>query len=120
MNEDALFADALAINDPVACSAFLDKACAGNAELRRAVEALLAAHAGSNVLDRPPVGAGTCGCADDQSTAERPGSVIGPYKLLQEIGAGGMGVVWMAEQSEPVRRRLALKIIKPGMDSAQV
>jgi tetratricopeptide (TPR) repeat protein len=52
--------------------------------------------------------------------AERAGSRIGPYKLLQQIGEGGMGVVWMAEQQEPVRRRVALKVIKPGMDSGQV
>ena len=52
--------------------------------------------------------------------AERPGTVIGPYKLLQQIGEGGMGVVFMAEQTEPVQRTVALKIIKPGMDTRQV
>ena len=52
--------------------------------------------------------------------AEGPGTVIGPYKLLQQIGEGGMGLVYMAEQTEPVRRRVALKIIKPGMDTRQV
>jgi serine/threonine protein kinase/WD40 repeat protein len=51
---------------------------------------------------------------------ERPGTILGPYKLLHEIGDGGMGVVWMAEQTEPVKRRVALKVIKPGMDSRQV
>src|SRR5262245_62230589 len=51
---------------------------------------------------------------------ERPGIVVGPYKLLHDIGEGGMGTVWMAEQSEPVKRRVALKVIKPGMDSRQV
>ena len=51
---------------------------------------------------------------------ERPGTVIGPYKLLQQIGEGGMGVVFMAEQTEPVQRTVALKIIKPGMDTRQV
>jgi serine/threonine protein kinase len=51
---------------------------------------------------------------------EEPGTVIGPYKLLQQIGEGGMGIVYMAEQQKPVRRRVALKIIKPGMDSKQV
>src|SRR6185369_4339077 len=54
------------------------------------------------------------------TAAERPGTQIGPYKLLQVIGEGGMGVVYMAEQKEPVERRVALKIIKPGMDSRQV
>ena len=52
--------------------------------------------------------------------AERPGTVIGRYKLLEEIGEGGMGVVYMAEQQEPVRRKVALKIIKPGMDTREV
>ena len=56
----------------------------------------------------------------DQRIAERPGTVIGPYKLLQQIGEGGMGVVWMAEQTQPVQRKVALKVIKPGMDSRQV
>src|SRR5262249_30871630 len=52
--------------------------------------------------------------------AEGPGTVLGPYKLLQQIGEGGMGTVWMAEQAQPVHRKVALKIIKPGMDSRQV
>src|SRR5262249_21362235 len=52
--------------------------------------------------------------------AEGPGTRVGPYKLLQQIGEGGMGVVYMAEQEQPVRRKVALKIIKPGMDSHQV
>src|SRR5207247_9551442 len=56
----------------------------------------------------------------DAPTTERPGTVIGPYKLLQQIGEGGMGVVWMAEQTQPVHRKVALKVIKPGMDSRQV
>ena len=57
---------------------------------------------------------------DDVAITERPGTLIGPYKLLQEIGEGGFGVVYMAEQVEPVRRKVALKIIKPGMDTKQV
>src|SRR5262249_3702186 len=60
------------------------------------------------------------GTVDDDPSAGGPGSVIGPYKLLQKIGEGGMGVVYMAEQTEPVRRRVALKVVKPGMDSGQV
>ena len=58
--------------------------------------------------------------AIEQPVSERPGAVIGPYKLLQQIGEGGMGVVFMAEQTEPVRRKVALKVIKPGMDTRQV
>ena len=56
----------------------------------------------------------------DHQPAEGPGNRVGPYKLLQQIGEGGMGVVYMAEQEEPVRRKVALKIIKPGMDTKQV
>ena len=51
---------------------------------------------------------------------ERPGAVIGPYKLLEQIGEGGMGMVWMADQAEPIRRRVAVKVVKEGMDSRQV
>ena len=57
---------------------------------------------------------------DHLPVAERPGTQIGPYKLHQEIGEGGMGVVYMALQKEPVRRKVALKIIKPGMDTREV
>jgi hypothetical protein len=56
----------------------------------------------------------------DDPIRERPGTVIGPYKLLEQIGEGGMGLVFVAEQQQPVRRRVALKIVKPGMDSQQV
>src|SRR4029077_13667158 len=65
-------------------------------------------------------GAGTLGTKIDQPIAERPGSVIGPYKLLEQIGEGGFGVVFMAEQAYPVRRRVALKVLKLGMDTRQV
>ena len=56
----------------------------------------------------------------DEEIAERPGTVIGPYKLLQQIGEGGFGVVFLAEQARPVKRRVAVKVIKPGMDTRQV
>ena len=68
-------------------------------------------------LERPAIVLGTI---DLPLSAERPGETIGRYKLLEEIGEGGMGVVYMAEQQEPVRRKVALKIIKPGMDTRQV
>src|SRR5207247_4232073 len=56
----------------------------------------------------------------DEPIAERPGTVIGPYKLMEQIGEGGMGLVFVAEQQHPVRRKVALKVIKPGMDTRQV
>src|SRR5262249_53003731 len=78
--------------------------------------------AGGATVDR--AGAAPAGPTTDQPPprpiAEGPGSWVGPYKLLQQIGEGGMGVVFMAEQDKPVRRKVALKVIKPGMDSAQV
>ena len=103
--------------------ALLDRECRNDQELRRRVEALLRAHddPASFLIDSPPPdveGATVLHAAAEVS--EQPGDVIGPYKLLQQIGEGGMGVVYMAEQKEPVKRRVALKIIKPGMDTRQV
>jgi serine/threonine protein kinase/tetratricopeptide (TPR) repeat protein len=100
-------------------AAYLDQACADNPLLRRRVEALLKAHdqAGS-FLQAPP--ARPQGTDAYEPIKERPGTVIGPYKLMEQIGEGGMGLVFVAEQQHPVRRKVALKIIKPGMDSQQV
>jgi WD40 repeat protein/serine/threonine protein kinase len=100
---------------------FLDQACGDDAGLRHGVELLLAAH--QENVDLADEARRACDSAVptiDQPFAERPGMQIGPYKLLQQIGEGGMGVVYMAEQLEPVKRRVALKIIKPGMDTRQV
>jgi WD40 repeat protein/serine/threonine protein kinase/tetratricopeptide (TPR) repeat protein len=118
LNEEAVFAEALEIPDPQERAAYLDRACAGNLGLRHNVESLLAAYAAGQFLEAPaPPPAAT---VDEVPLRERPGTVIGPYKLLQLIGEGGMGAVFMAEQTQPVRRKVALKIIKPGMDSRQV
>jgi serine/threonine protein kinase/tetratricopeptide (TPR) repeat protein len=99
--------------------AFLDDACAGDAELRAEVESLLEANtcAGS-FLESPACD--LLATVDEPPLAERSGSVIGPYKLLEQIGEGGMGLVFVAEQQRPVRRRVALKLIKPGMDTREV
>jgi serine/threonine protein kinase len=115
--------------EPAERPAFLDHVCAGDAVLRGQVEALLRVHdQPDSLLDGPRIHLGLSGDAAapdvdatiDQAIAEKPGTQIGPYKLLQQIGEGGMGVVYMAEQTEPVQRRVALKIIKPGMDTRQV
>ncbi|MFZ1008146.1 MAG: serine/threonine-protein kinase, partial [Candidatus Sulfotelmatobacter sp.] len=102
--------------------AILDRLCADDAELRQCVEELLASHDQSDAfLNQPPAAEGELDLTSmHASDSEGPGIVIGPYKLLQQIGEGGMGVVYMAEQQKPVRRRVALKIIKPGMDSRAV
>src|SRR5262249_21551652 len=95
----------------------LKGACGADPALLANVQELLAAQEKDDgFLDRPPLNA----TVDEQPVTERPGTVIGPFKLLQQIGEGGMGTVYMAEQQEPVRRMVALKIIKPGMDSTQV
>src|SRR5437879_162565 len=98
---------------------YLDEACGTNHALRGEVESLLRAHEdpGSFLESHPARPPATI---EDGPIAERPGTLIGPYKLLQQIGEGGMGVVYMAEQQQPVRRKVALKIIKPGLDSRQV
>jgi serine/threonine protein kinase/tetratricopeptide (TPR) repeat protein len=115
----ALFLQAVESRPAEEWDRFLDEACRGDAELRGQVRALLEAHwqAGSFLaqgLLAPTVS------VRRSPPREGPGRVIGPYKLLEEIGEGGMGTVFMAEQAEPVRRKVALKVIKPGMDSRQV
>ena len=119
MRERDIFIEALEKDNPSERAALLDKACRADAELRRRVERLLEEHERQEVfmLDLPPAG---LNATVDLPVTERPGTVIGPYKLLQQIGEGGMGVVFMAEQSQPIQRKVALKIIKPGMDSRQV
>jgi serine/threonine protein kinase/tetratricopeptide (TPR) repeat protein len=104
---------------PAQRDAYLEQACAGDEELRRQVALLLNAHAKENgPLDREAFDSGWTGAYE--SPTERPGEVVGPYKLLEQIGEGGFGVVFMAEQTQPVRRRVALKVLKPGMDTRQV
>jgi serine/threonine protein kinase len=117
MSDESIFAAALSKAPGVERRAFLDEACGGDEALRRRVEDLLEADdRTAGILERGPDGI----TGPHEPTAERLGDCVGPYKLLQPIGEGGMGVVYMAEQTEPVRRRVALKIIKPGMDSRQV
>ncbi len=109
---------------------YLDRACSGDAELRRRVDILLRAHVqAGDFLEEPPTAipswrdsgrASASSMASVLSIAEQPGDRIGRYKLLQQIGEGGCGVVYMAEQEEPVRRRVALKVIKLGMDTKNV
>ena len=101
-------------------AAFLDRACAGDEVLRRRIEALLRSNErAGDFLEEPPTG--SIGERRAKVAAgEKPGDRVGRYKLLQEIGEGGCGVVFVAEQEEPIRRRVALKVIKPGMDTKSV
>jgi WD40 repeat protein/serine/threonine protein kinase len=130
MSERDLFIAALQKDDPAERAAFLDQACGGDAALRQRIEVLLHAHAGAaDFLGQPAVEVGATSAeipgryldpSHTPQSREAPGSRIGPYKLLQLLGEGGMGTVYMAEQEEPVKRRVALKIIKAGMDCARV
>src|SRR6187431_2762289 len=98
----------------------LDEACLGDRQLRDRVWALLQAHLKpGSFLEQPAVQVASSSTAL-QKPVEGPGIQVGPYKLLEQIGEGGFGVVFMAEQLQPVRRRVALKVIKPGMDTQQV
>lgn len=132
MNERELFTAALEITDPVERARFLEQNCEGNTELRQRVEHLLATqpHVG-DFLDRPVAGfqVGLFQRHSPWQASDRgqdvglldaklqPGTQIGNYRLLEPIGRGGMGQVWKAEQEQPVRRTVALKVINPGMDS---
>src|SRR5439155_17753026 len=98
---------------------FLDEACRSDPELRRELERLVRDHfRAGTFLERPA--AQLVATPEGMPMREGPGALIGPYKLLQQIGEGGFGVVFAAEQTKPVRRQVALKVIKPGMDTQQV
>jgi WD40 repeat protein/serine/threonine protein kinase len=119
MTERAIFQAALDIDDPTGRAAFVAEACGHDAGLRGQVEELLKAHQQPGAfMGRPAPDLFTT--AAGGVPAECPGAMVGPYKLLEQIGEGGFGVVFMAEQARPVRRRVALKMLKPGMDSGQV
>src|SRR5262245_46886639 len=112
-----IFLNALEIRPAEQRRSYLAERCGADAGLRAQVEALLAAseRAGS-FLEAPAPGLDDTA---DQPGREGPGTVLGPYKLLEQIGEGGFGVVFLAEQTQPVRRKVALKVLKPGMDSRQ-
>jgi len=117
LNEEAIFQIARRIYGTEARGVYLDQVCADNQQLRKRVELLLEAQRDDSFLKS---------VAEPNLTAlhyrdtKQAGMHIGRYKLMEQIGEGGMGTVWVAEQSEPIRRRVALKLIKPGMDSRQV
>jgi serine/threonine protein kinase/Flp pilus assembly protein TadD len=118
-NEEAIFNAAIQIEGCKEREAYLAEACGGDEKLRADVKALLKAHdAEGSFLESPPPGIDST--LDAGPLTEAPGMSIGRYKLLQMIGEGGFGVVYMAEQQEPIVRKVALKIIKLGMDTKQV
>jgi serine/threonine-protein kinase len=118
VDEEAIFAAALECATPEARRALVKQACAGDANLEAQIKGLLQAHDHPDAVLQP-LGA-SFPPTIEALVPERPGTVIGPYKLLEQIGEGGMGLVFMAEQTRPVRRRVALKVLQPGMDTRQV
>ncbi len=138
--EVLIFNAALELPSPAQRAAYLQQACAGDEPLRQKVEALLLVHAEADSFfdtaardagarTSPSAAAATGPGATDAGTihfdafvpvTEKPGDRIGRYKLLEKIGEGGCGVVYVAEQEAPVRRRVALKVIKLGMDTKSV
>ena len=118
-----IFNNALERPDPAARASYLNDACGADAALRQRVEKLLQAHDEAGGFFSQPLNP-TARIQFTAATAslgmEKAGDIIGRYKLLEQIGEGGCGVVYMAEQEEPVRRRVALKVIKLGMDTKQV
>jgi hypothetical protein len=119
MKGEQIFLEAVELQSLADRIAYLDRACAGDPELRARVEGLIRAHEeagtflGGRLFDARPM-------VDHATMVEGPGTRIGPYTLLEPIGEGGMGIVFLAEQSQPVRRKVALTVIKPGMDTKQV
>ncbi len=127
LDEQTIFEVARNINSTGAREAYLQRSCGDDDVLKQRVVSLLRAfEENKSFLESPPTGliverSEVDGdFTIDRPISEVPGTTIGPYKLLQQIGEGGFGVVFMAEQTAPVRRRVALKIIKPGMDTKQV
>jgi serine/threonine protein kinase/Tfp pilus assembly protein PilF len=116
-----LFLKALELRSDDERQKYLDEACIGDGALRDDVESLLEANArAGSFLESPVPASNLVAAVDGPSVSERPGTIIGPYKLLEQIGEGGFGVVFMAEQIQSVRRKVALKVLKPGMDTRQV
>lgn len=118
MNERGIFVAALEKQDGHNRSAFLDEACGGDVGLPHQIDALLREHGQLGSFLEAPVP--RLDTTLDDPRHEGLGTVIGPYKLLEQIGEGGFGLVFMAEQQQPVRRKVAIKVLKPGMDSRQV
>ena len=119
IDEEAVFSAAIAIDEADRQLAYLRQACGGDAALLARMQALLKVHASENSAIEQAAHSLQL-TIDVPGVVEGPGTVIGRYKLLEKIGEGGFGVVYMAEQEDPVRRRVALKIIKLGMDTQKV
>jgi serine/threonine protein kinase len=116
---ESILASAVEISEFDERQRFVDQACHGDQALKERVQELIDNHFRAGSFLESPAG-GFAATIDVSFSSESPGTVIGPYKLLQQIGEGGMGTVYMAEQTQPVQRKVALKLMKSGMDSRQV
>jgi serine/threonine protein kinase/tetratricopeptide (TPR) repeat protein len=114
----AIFLEAIEEHTPEQWPAFVEQTAAGDAQLRAEVEKLLRTQAEMGSFHEAP--RASLPETVSEWISERPGSSIGPYKLLEQIGEGGFGIVFLAEQQQPIRRQVALKVLKPGMDTSQV
>jgi serine/threonine protein kinase/tetratricopeptide (TPR) repeat protein len=117
-SEQSIFLHAVGLASPADRAAYLEEVCRDHPRLRLELDALLTAH--DRLGADPPPSGPELPQTIDEPTTERPGTLIGPYKLMEQIGEGGMGLVFVAEQQRPVRRKVALKVIKPGMDTRLV
>ena len=115
---ESILATAVEIPGETDRRAYVERACAGDPELKRRMDELIDNHLRAGRFLESP--APDLGATADQPLGERPGTAIGPYKLLEQIGEGGFGTVYLADQTRPVRRKVALKVLKPGMDTRQV
>src|SRR5689334_17317500 len=115
-DEEALFHAARRLQSPQERTEYLRSACGDDAALRGRVQELLRAYDEEDSLGGVRLGP----TVEAAGVMPVPGTVVGPYRLLEQIGEGGFGIVFMAEQQQPVRRRVALKVIKPGMDTRQI
>jgi tetratricopeptide (TPR) repeat protein/serine/threonine protein kinase len=115
----SLFLNAAELSSAAEREAYLAAECGGDLELRREVADLLSHHVQAGAFLESPA-PGLAATVAESPCVERPGAVIGPYRLHEQLGEGGFGVVFRAEQQQPVRRQVALKVLKPGMDTRQV
>jgi hypothetical protein len=121
LREEDIFKIAHEISSPQARRAYLQQVCSDNSALRERVADLLqAVEQEQSFLERPAVEMEYDDTIGPPLITEKPGDVIGPYKLMEQIGEGGFGLVFVAEQHHPVRRKVAIKVIKPGMDTREV